>query len=164
MGIRALEQFGKLGSKYPQIKWRDTWKVIQCLQLHISHQISFTIESRPCEGWVIPVLVLGQFGETWSNYTKPYLETQKVMQSFQHHISHWMRPYSSAKAIWGLSYTCFRVFGVLVQFRETEPQCPNFSKIVKFYYLDLWSFKCFIEWDPLTLSVKRFKRHYYITI
>ena len=63
-------------------------------------------------------------------------DTQNVVESFQHHISHWMSSYSSAKAIWGLSYTCFRVFGVLGQFGETGPQCPNFSKIVKFYYLD----------------------------
>ena len=33
------------------------------------------------------------------------------------------------------------VFGVLGKFRGTGPQSRNFSKIVKLYYLDLWSFQ-----------------------
>ena len=64
--------------------------------------------------------------------------TQKVIQTFQHYSSLWIRFYSSAKAIWGLNYTCFRVFGVLGELWETGSQCANFSKIVKFYYLDIW--------------------------
>ena len=84
-------------------------------------------------------------GAIWGNCAQiPQImsrDTQKVIQSFQHRISYWMTSYSSAKTIWELSYTCFKVFGVLGQFGETWPQCPNFSKIVKFNYINLWSFK-----------------------
>ena len=38
-------------------------------------------------------------------------------------------------------YTCFKLFGVSWQFGETRFQCPNFSKIIKFYHLNIWSFK-----------------------
>ena len=50
------------------------------------------------------IWTLGQFGETGHKYPKSCLEIQKVIHSFQHYISHWMRSYSSAKEIWGLSY------------------------------------------------------------
>ena len=73
-------------------------------------------------------------------YDKTYLKSnkrdaQKVIQSFQHYVSHGMRSYSSAKAIWGSSYTCFRVFGVLGELWETGLQCPNFSKLSNFVIL-----------------------------
>ena len=62
-------------------------------------------------------------------------DTQKVIQSFQLYVSHWMRSYSGAKAIWGSSYTCFRVFGVLGVLWETGPQCPNSQKLTYFIIL-----------------------------
>ena len=81
----------------------------------------------------------------WENWVQiPQImcrDTIKVMQSFLHHILHWMRSYTSAEAIWGLSFTCFGVLWVLGQFGKTGPQCPNISKIVKLYYLDIWRFK-----------------------
>ena len=44
-------------------------------------------------------------------------------------------------------------FGVLGELWETGPQCPNFSKIVKFCYIDIWSFNFFyLEWAPLTFG------------
>ena len=51
------------------------------------------------------------------------------------HIYLYICIYSSAKAIWGLSCTCFKVFEILGELWETRPQCPNFSKVVNFYYL-----------------------------
>ena len=35
--------------------------------------------------------------------------------------------------------------GVLGQLVEAGPQCPNFSRIVKFYYPDIWSFNFAIQ-------------------
>ena len=46
-------------------------------------------------------------------------ECTKNIQSLQLHISQIMRSSPSVKAIWGLSYTYFRVFWVLGQFWET---------------------------------------------
>ena len=60
--------------------------------------------------------------------------TQKVIPSFQHHISHWMRSYSDVNAIWGFSY-CFRVFEVLGQFGETESSAIIFLKLLNFIIL-----------------------------
>ena len=39
------------------------------------------------------------------------LSKSSNLQSLQIHLLHLMRSYSSLKAIWGLGYTCFRVFG-----------------------------------------------------
>ena len=49
-------------------------------------------------------------------------------------------------------YTCFKLFGVSWQFGETRFQCPSFSKIIKFYHLNIWSFKFAIE-NVLTQTV-----------
>ena len=80
---------------------------------------------------------LGQFGETEPKYIPQIMsrDTQKVIQSFQYHISHWMRSYSSAKAIWGLSYTYFSLFGVLGQFVETLPSAVIVQKFSNFIVL-----------------------------
>ena len=64
-------------------------------------------------------------------------DTQKLIQSFQHYISHWLRSYSSAKAIWGSSYICFRVFGVLGELWKLSPSAlifQNLSNFVIFTY------------------------------
>ena len=79
--------------------------------------------------------VLGQFGETWPEYPKSCVETQKVIQSFQCYISHWMRSYSSAKPIWELSYTCFRGFGALGELWEIGPSALIFLKLSNFIIL-----------------------------
>ena len=68
----------------------------------------------------------------WAQNPQSYLETKKVLPFFQHHIPHWMRSYSIVNAKWVLSYTCFSVFGILGQFGETVPQCPNFLKLSSF--------------------------------
>ena len=51
--------------------------------------------------------------------------TWKVMQRLQIRISHQMKPYSSVKALCGLSYTCFTDTRVLGQFGETGPKYPK---------------------------------------
>ena len=76
----------------------------------------------------------------WGNWAQlPQImcsDTQKVIQSFQHYISHWMRSYSSAKGIWELSYTCFRVFGVLRELWETGPSALIFLILSNFIILN----------------------------
>ena len=81
------------------------------------------------------IWALGQFGETNPKYPKSCVETHKVIQSFQHFVSHWMRSYSSAKAIWESSYTCSRLFGILRQLWETGPSALNFQKLPNFVIL-----------------------------
>ena len=60
-------------------------------------------------------------------------DTQKVIHSLQLQILHLVWSYSNVKAIWGLSYTYFRVFGAFGQFRKLGPsvlisgsQSPDF--------------------------------------
>ena len=54
-------RFGEAGPKYPQIICRDTQKVIQKLELYISHQIrSYCCVSRWCEIWIMHILQLFQ--------------------------------------------------------------------------------------------------------
>ena len=48
-------------------------------------------------------------------------DTQKVIHSLQLQILHLVWSYSNVKAIWGLSYTYFRVFGAFGQFRKLGP-------------------------------------------
>ena len=84
------------------------------------------------------IWALRQFGETGPKYPKSCVETQKVIQSFQHCVSHWMRSYSSVKAIWGSTYTCFRVYGISGDFWGTGPQCPDIPKLINFIILTYW--------------------------
>ena len=51
--------------------------------------------------------------------------TQKVIKSLQHHISHEIRSYSSINATRVSSYTCFRLFWSSGKFRLTRPKYPN---------------------------------------
>ena len=67
----------------------------------------------------------------WENWAQiPQImstrDTQKVIRNFQHYISHEMRSYSSARAIWGLSYTWFKLSGVLEQFGWNWAPAPQF--------------------------------------
>ena len=92
--------------------------------------LGFTLVSRPSEDWVVPVLQLWVLGQFWGNWTQiPQImsrDTHKVIQGFLRYISHWLMSYRGVKAIWWLSYNCFRLFGVLAHFQETGSQCPNF--------------------------------------
>ena len=49
--------------------------------------------------------------------TKNQLKKRWILQE--------IKLYSSARTIWQLNYTCFRVFGALGQFGETGPKYPN---------------------------------------
>ena len=103
----------------PQSIWSKTLKVIQCFQLHFSHQDRF--HSGVKFFWESIYIYLfhrhSDIRQIWGNWSQiPQImckNTQKVTQNFQLYTTHQMWPYSSAKAIWGLSYTCFSVFGLL---------------------------------------------------
>ena len=150
-GTQVLGQFAGTGPIYSK----------SCGEWHMksnpkSSAPYFTLnETLPwCQGprWVEFILVsqvlrywgnLGKLASNTPNEVRGH--THKVIQSFQNHILHWMRSYSSVKAILGLIYTCFKVVEVLGQFGETGSQCPNFFEIFQFYYFDIWSFKFAIQ-------------------
>ena len=87
---------------------------------------------KPSEGRVIAVLVylgnwekLGGGGGGGGQAQIDQImgtDTQTMTESVELHISHKMRPYPSVKAIQRSSYTCFRVFGALGQFRGIWPK------------------------------------------
>ena len=81
--------------------------------------------------WVLPVLVyLGHYSKLGKLCPLPQImgmDTQKVVQSVKLHISHQMKPYSSVKAIWRLSYTCASVFGHSGKSGKLGPNTPNYE-------------------------------------
>ena len=68
-------------------------------------------------------------GVVWGNQAQmPQIScrnTSKVIQSLQIIISHQMRPYSSVKALCGLSCTCFTGTWILGKFGEAGLQHPK---------------------------------------
>ena len=42
----TLGKVGEVGPKYPQIKWKDTQKEIQSVQLHISNQVMLNSSAK----------------------------------------------------------------------------------------------------------------------
>ena len=135
--FRALVPFGARGPNWdqiPQMMIRETWKVIESFQLIISHQLMRYSNQKAI--WKSNFICFRVFGALVSFGTRspnraqiPQMtirETWKVIQSFQVIISHQLMPYSNPKAIWRSTFTCFRVFGALVQFGEIGPKWgPN---------------------------------------
>ena len=119
--------------------FRDTRQVVQSFQLLVSHQMRPF--SSHCPLWVELYLFhrYSGIGEIWGNWTQilkiTCRDTWKVIQSLQLFISHQMRPYSSVKALCGLSYTCFPGTWVLEQFWGTGPEysklCTRTQKVIK---------------------------------
>ena len=131
-GTRVLGKFWGNWAQIPQIMCRDTWKVIQSLQLLVSHQMRpYSSVRTLCGSSYITSFtctrVLGQFGETGPKYPKSCAErdTWKVIQSLQLLVLHQMRPYTSVRTLFGLSYTFFTGTQVLGQFGETLPEYPK---------------------------------------
>ena len=109
---------------------RETQKIIQSLELHISHQM------MPCSNaksiWRLSLTcfkvswALGHLGKLSPNRAQiPQImtrEAQQIINSLQLIISHQVSPYLSLMTIRVLSLTCSRAFGPLVQFVENGPQ------------------------------------------
>ena len=119
---------------------RDTWKVIQSLQLLVSHQMRPTSSVRALCGLSYSyscftgTWVLGQFGGNWARIPQTICRnTLKVIQSLQFLISHQMRPCSSVRALCGLGYTCFT--GIWVIWGKlglnTQIMCRDMWKVIQ---------------------------------
>ena len=117
-----------------QIMVRETKKVIQSVQLIIFHQMmphsntkAIWRSSFACFRVFGTLVLFGARGPSMTQIPQMMVrEVQKVVQTLQLIISHQMMHYSNPKAIWRSSFTCFRVFGALVQFGETGPKYgPN---------------------------------------
>ena len=82
----------------PQIVCRDTWKVIQSLQLLIPHQMRPYFSIEACGGlsyicFTVGYLI-GQFEETGRKHPQIiWSSTWKIIQNLQFHISHQTRLY-----------------------------------------------------------------------
>ena len=109
VGIRALGESGKTESKYP--KNHMNWHMKSNLNSLAQH-----VTSSKLLLWCLGPLrfqlylfyrylgietILGN----WAQIPRIVSRNTQKIQGFQHHISHWMRPYSSVKTIWRLSYT-----------------------------------------------------------
>ena len=109
---------------------RETQKIIQSLQLHISHQM------MPCSNaksiWRLSLTcfkvfwALVQLGKLTPNQAKipqiMFREAQEIINSLQLIISHQVRPYLRLMTIRGSSLTCSSAFGSLARFVENELQ------------------------------------------
>ena len=51
-------------------------------------------------------------------------DIQKFIQNVKLHIPHQLKSYCGVQAIWGLSYTCFSIFGELGQVGKIGPKYP----------------------------------------
>ena len=84
--------------------------------------------------------VNGLFGMSYTRFTGT-----RILEQFGqilHHISHWMRSFSSAKAIWGLSYTCLKLaFAVSHSFQRKNVFLRYFKRITLKRNL---SYSCFL--------------------
>ena len=70
--------------------------------------------------------VFGQFGGTGPQIPQIFCrDTWKLIQSPQILISHQLRPYSSVKALCGVSYTVSQVLGYWERLRKLDPNIPN---------------------------------------
>ena len=97
MDIWAFGKFQETGLKYSKIMCRDTWKVTQSLQLHISHQMklypSVKVSWRLNFTCFTCIWALWPSEKTGPKYPKIMCsDTHKVIQSLQLHISHQVRP------------------------------------------------------------------------
>ena len=98
--------FGAIWGKraqIPKITCRDTWKIIQSLQLLISHQMrSYSRVKALCGELYLLQKYLG-VGTIWGNWAQipqlMYRGTWKLIQSLQLLIWHQMSPYSSVKTL-----------------------------------------------------------------
>ena len=117
-----LEQVREIGSKCPK-SWasmhRKSFKVLNPT-FHIKWSL---IQIQiPSEGSFIPALVyLGHWRKS-SKLVTNVPSHGHVIQRVNLHILHQMKPYSNAKAIWELIYTCFYVSVEVEQVREIGPK------------------------------------------
>ena len=84
-------------------------------------------------GYLSVRAIWGKLGQNTPNHVYIHTKSNPKFSASHYTLNEFLL---KCQGIWGLIYTCFRVFGVLGLFRETGPQYPNFSKIAKFYYLD----------------------------
>ena len=110
--LLSIKTIGETGSKYPKLLSQVQTEKFQGLQLHISHQmrpwsyvkVMWRLRQGPLR-FFCKYLTSKQFGESGPKYSQLMCcEIWKIIQSLQFHISHQMKPYSSAQIIWGLSY------------------------------------------------------------
>ena len=136
--LRCWGNLEKLWVWIPQIMCRETWKIIQSLQLLVSHKMrSYSSVHSVCHwllwvfvGWVIYTCFPG-IGAIWGNWAQISQimprNTWKVIQRLQLLIQHQMKSYSYTKVIWGFSYICLMGIGALGQFGETGPKYPQIT-------------------------------------
>ena len=110
-----MASFGNWAQIYTQNHARDAQKVLQSVQLHISHQMkpcsmvkTFRASSYTCFS------VFAGIGASQGNLAQIHQiigrDTQKIIQRVKPQISYQMKSCSRVKVIWGLSSTCFSVF------------------------------------------------------
>ena len=138
---------------------RDTWKVIQSLQLLVSHQVRPYSSVRTLCGLSYTSFTYPCIGAIWWNWAQiPQIicrDTWKVIQSLQLLVSHQMRPYSSVRALSGSSYTCFTGTQVLGQFGEFGAGYPKSRAGTNEKYFKVFRSLFYIKWD-LTLVSRPF--------
>ena len=113
-----------------QIMCRDTWKVIQSLQLLVSHQMrsysSVIVLCGSSYTYFIGIWVLGQFRETGPEYPKSRTGTHEKWSKIFSFLFHIKWDFTLVSRVFeGWVIPVFPGTWVLGQFGETVPQHPK---------------------------------------
>ena len=116
-----------------QIMCRDTWKVIQSLQLLVSHQMRLNLVSGPSVGKTVPVSQLlgywGQLRETGPEHPKSCEETHEKESKFFRSLFHvkWGLTLVSRLSV-GWVIPVSWVLGYLGNLGRLGPNTPNHAQ------------------------------------
>ena len=105
---------------------------------------------------IIPVSQVLRYSAIWRNWARiPQImcrDTWNLIRSLQLLVSHQMRPYSSVRALCGLSYTCFSGTQILRHFRESGPRYSKSRAGTHEKESKIFRSLCYIKWDLTLLS------------
>ena len=122
----------------------DTHKVIHSVKHHISHQMKPYSSKIHLRVNLYSFLCICKIGTSQGNLA----QLPQVIQSVKFHTSHQMKPYSRVRAIWGSSYTCFRIFGELEQVWEIGPKYPKSWTLIHRKSFIVINSTLHIKWSP----------------
>ena len=124
-----IEQFGETGPKYPQIMYRDTWKVIQSLQLLVSHQMrsysSVIVLCGSSYTYFIGIWVLGKFRETGPEYPKSRTGTHEKWSKIFSFLFHIKWDFTLVRVE---LYLFSQVLGYCGNLGKLSPNTPNHAQ------------------------------------
>ena len=138
-----LGQVGEIGPKYPK-SWTPIYRksfILLNSTFHIKWSHTYL---KSISGSICTCSCVFTVGASQGNLP----QIPQVIQSVKFHTPHQVKPYSRLKAILGLSYTCFSIFGELGQVRETRHKYPKSWAPIHWKSLIVLNSTFLIKWSP----------------